>query len=109
MRNGKVAVSGWLEETADTIDDLLARFIPSSLSQAICTDISKDGMLEGPAFGMYTRLQEAFPDVVFTVSGGISSIGDIERLDALGMRRVITGKAIYEGHLTLKELQRYTR
>lgn len=109
VRNGKVAVSGWLEETADTIDDLLGRFIPSGLSQAICTDISKDGMLEGPAFGMYTRLQEAFPDVVFTVSGGISSIGDIERLDALGLQRVITGKAIYEGHLTLKELQRYAR
>lgn len=109
VRDGKVAVSGWMEETAETIDDLLRRFIPDGLSQAICTDISKDGMLEGPAFEMYTRLQEKFPDVVFTVSGGISSLADIERLDSLGLRRVITGKAIYEGRLSLKDLQKYAR
>lgn len=109
VRDGKVAVAGWLEETSDTIDDLLGRFIPAGLSQAICTDISKDGMLEGPAFEMYTRLQNEFPDVVFTVSGGISSIADIEKLDQLGLKRVITGKAIYEGRINLRELERYAR
>lgn len=109
VRNGRVAVGGWLEETSDTIEDLLRRFIPDGLSQAICTDISKDGMLEGPAFEMYTGLQQTFPEVVFTVSGGISSISDIEHLDSLGLRRVITGKAIYEGRLSLKGLQKYAK
>ncbi len=67
VRDGKVAVSGWMEATADTIDDLINRFKPHGLSQAICTDISKDGMLEGPAYDMYVRLSEEFPDVIFTV------------------------------------------
>lgn len=64
-----MAVSGWLEDTTDSIGDLIRRFLPDGLTQAICTDISKDGMLEGPSFDMYTRLDEEFPDVIFTVSG----------------------------------------
>lgn len=109
VRNGKVAVSGWLEETSDTIDCLLNRFIPSGLTQAICTDISKDGMLEGPADEMYLRLQNEFPGVIFTVSGGISSIEDIERLDSLGLKRVITGKAIYENRISLTDLRKFSK
>ena len=109
VRNGKVAVSGWMEDTSDTIDDLLNKFIPSGLTQAICTDISKDGMLEGPNEGMYTRLQSEFPTVVFTVSGGISSIHDIERLDSLGLQKVITGKALYENRISLPDLRRYVK
>ncbi|MCM1356870.1 MAG: 1-(5-phosphoribosyl)-5-[(5-phosphoribosylamino)methylideneamino]imidazole-4-carboxamide isomerase [Staphylococcus sp.] len=107
VRDGKVAVSGWLEETADTIDDLIRLFQPHGLTQAICTDISKDGMLEGPSFDMYTRLDREFPEVIFTVSGGISSIDDIVRLDNLGLKRVITGKAIYENRISLRELRQF--
>lgn len=68
------------------------------------TDISKDGMLEGPAYELYSELQTQFPQVVFTVSGGISSIDDIVRLDELGMKRVITGKALYENKISLSQL-----
>ncbi len=109
VKNGRIAVSGWLEDTADTIDSLIERFLPKGLSQAICTDISKDGMLEGPSFEMYTALNGKFPSVVFTVSGGISSIEDIVRLDALGLDRVITGKALYENRISLRDLQRFAR
>lgn len=106
VRNGKVAVSGWLEDTAETIDDLINRFRPYGLTQSICTEISRDGMLEGPAYDLYVRLNEVFPDVIITVSGGISSIDDILRLDSLGMKRVITGKALYENRISLQELSR---
>lgn len=107
VRDGKVAVSGWLEDTADTIDSLIDRFKPHGLSQAICTDISKDGMLSGPAFGLYTDLSEKYPEIIFTVSGGISSVDDIIHLDELGLKRVITGKALYEKRITLDELRRF--
>ena len=109
VRDGKIAVSGWLEDTADTIDILINRFRPHGLTQAICTEISRDGMLEGPAYPLYERLDKEFPDVIFTVSGGISSIDDILRLDEMGMRRVITGKALYEHRISLSDLSRFAR
>lgn len=109
LRDGKVAVSGWLKDTDITIDDIISRFLPSGLSQAIVTDISRDGMLQGPAFGLYTALQEKYPEVIFTVSGGISSCADIEKCVALGLKRVIVGKALYEGHVSLPELRTITQ
>ncbi len=106
-RNGKIAVSGWLEETDATVESLVKHFLPDGLTQAIVTDISKDGMLQGPNTDLYLRLQEAFPTVSFTVSGGISGLDDIKRLNDLGLRRVIVGKALYEGRVTLEELEHY--
>lgn len=104
LRNDKVAVSGWLDNTDMTIDQLLAYFLPHGLSQSIVTDISRDGMLQGPNFDLYTRLQKSYPTIDFTVSGGISGMNDIERCMQLGLRRVIVGKALYEGRVTLKQL-----
>lgn len=106
LRDGKVAVSGWLGDTDITIDDIVKRFLPGGLTQAIVTDISRDGMLQGPSFGLYTEIQAKYPDVDFTVSGGISSLADVEKCAELGLRRVIVGKALYEGHVSLKELER---
>lgn len=104
VREGRVAVSGWLEDSAQTVDALIDAFLPYGLSEVICTDISRDGMLNGPSFDLYTRLQAAYPTVTFTVSGGISSMEDIRRLDALGLPRVIVGKALYESRITLDEI-----
>lgn len=106
LRDGKVAVSGWLGDTDITIDDIVKRFLPGGLTQAIVTDISRDGMLQGPSFDLYTEIQAKYPDVNFTVSGGISSLADVEKCAELGLRRVIVGKALYEGHVSLKELER---
>lgn len=104
LRDGKVSVNGWLEDSESGIDDILNRFLPCGLQEAIVTDISKDGMLRGPATELYVDLTHRYPGVVFTVSGGISSADDIRELDRLGMRRVIVGKAIYENRITLPQL-----
>ena len=108
VRNGRIAVSGWLEDTTLCIEDLVAAFAPDGLQECIVTDISRDGMLQGPSFELYPPLQEAFPSVSFTVSGGISSMEDIRRLDALGLRKVIAGKAIYEHRITLEEITQWS-
>ena len=105
IKDEKIAIHGWLESSDMSVDDLIDRFLPNELSQCICTDISKDGMLGGPNFGLYARLQAKYDSVNITVSGGISSVDDLYKLNELGMRSVVVGKAIYEGLITFKELQ----
>ena len=107
LKGGKVSVNGWKEEVAMGIDEIVERFLPFGLKEVICTDISKDGMLAGPAFSLYTGLQEKFEGVGFTVSGGISSMEDIVKLDAMGLQKVIVGKAIYENKITLEEIRQW--
>ena len=105
LKDGKVAVSGWKEAVDMTIDDIIERF--NAVTQIICTDISKDGMLQGPAFELYKELQSRYEKIDFTVSGGISSMADIERLNDEGLRKVIVGKAIYEKRVSLKDIERW--
>ncbi len=105
VRDGKVAIQGWLADSEMTVSGLIERFLPQGLSQTIVTDISRDGMLCGPSVDYYAALQATFPTVEVTVSGGIASADDIRRLAASGLRSVIVGKAIYEGRITFKELE----
>lgn len=105
LRDGKVAVSGWTADEELTADQLIHRFRPLGLNQVIVTDISKDGMLQGPNFDLYTTLRDNHPDVIFTVSGGISSLDDLRRCRDLDLPRVIVGKALYEGHISLSEME----
>ena len=107
VREGKVSVNGWLEDLCVSIEELVDGFLPHGLSQVICTDITKDGMLQGPSFELYTDLQSRYDGVDFTVSGGISSMADIEKLNELQLRKVIVGKAIYENRITLKDIERW--
>ena len=107
VRNGKVATHGWLKDGGIGVEELVEKFLPEGLSQIICTDISCDGMLQGPNFPLYTELQQRFPTVDVTLSGGISSMNDIDRAYEEGVRAVIIGKAIYEGRITLKDLERW--
>ena len=109
IKDEKIAIHGWLESSDMSVDNLIDRFLPNGLSQAICTDISKDGMLAGPNFGLYTRLQEKYKEVDITVSGGISSVDDLYKLNELGLRSVVVGKAIYEGRITFEELKQCLR
>ena len=108
VRGRKVAVKGWLEDTDITIDSQVDRFLPKGLEEVICTDISRDGMLQGPNNSLYTDLQSRYPSVSFTVSGGISTFDDIRTLDDLGLRKVIVGKAIYENRISLKEIEQWS-
>ena len=107
VRNGKVSVNGLLEDLAVTIEELIDGFLPMGLSQVICTDITKDGMLQGPSDELYVELQSRYPSVDFTVSGGIGSMADIERLNEKNLRKVIVGKAIYENRITLKDIEQW--
>ena len=104
VRDGYVAVKGWTELSAFTLEELVGRFEPLGLRESIVTDISRDGMLQGPSSALYERLQSTYPSLSFTVSGGISSMDDIRALDALGLRKVIVGKAFYEQRITLKDI-----
>ena len=104
VRGGRIAVKGWLEEAPLTIEELVQRFLPMGLRECIVTDITRDGMLQGPSSALYRRLQSAFPQLSFTVSGGISSMEDIRQLDEMGLGKVIVGKAIYEERITLKDI-----
>lgn len=106
---GRVAINGWQDSSTTDVQTIIRRFAARGLRQTICTDISRDGMLGGPNFDLYAALQSEFPTVEITVSGGISTLDDIVRLDAMGLRSVIVGKAIYEGRITLKELERCLR
>lgn len=105
VRGRNVATHGWLKESQVSIDEIIGWFLPFGLKQLICTDISKDGMLHGPNFPLYVELKDNFPTVDTTLSGGISSMDDIRKAHELGLHSVIIGKAIYEGRITLKDLE----
>lgn len=107
ISNGKIATHGWLKTDDKGVDDLVDLFLPKGLSQAIVTEISRDGMLSGPATPLYVALQKKYPEVIFTVSGGIGGEQDIIDLDHAGLQRVIVGKAIYENKIPLKFIQEW--
>ena len=105
VRDGKVATHGWLKDSGLTLAELMDWYVPAGLTQMICTDISKDGMLQGPDFEFYVDLKRAFPTVDVILSGGISCMADIEKAAQLELHSVIVGKAIYEGRISLKEVE----
>lgn len=105
IKEGRVATMGWMDSSSDTIYDLVDKFKGGGLEQVICTDISKDGMLSGPTFELYDELQSRYNEIDITISGGISSMIDIEKLNDMGLRSVIIGKAIYENRITFDELR----
>ena len=107
VKDGHIAVNGWVDTMPLEISALVDTLLSSGLNQVICTDISRDGMLCGPSFDMYANLRREFPTVCFTVSGGISSMADIEHLDRQGEKRVIVGKAIYENKISLEDIKRW--
>lgn len=104
IRDGKVSTHGWLKDSQYSVNDLIIKYADKGLKQVICTDISKDGMLQGTNTSLYEELQADFPDIDMIVSGGVSSVDDILNLNSKGLRAVIVGKAIYEGRISLKEL-----
>ncbi len=102
--NEKIAVSGWQEGTGLNLFDFLKEYVSEGVSKIICTDISKDGMLQGSNVDLYVKIKKQFPNLFVIASGGISSMDDILKLNDKNIDGVITGKAIYEGKITLKEI-----
>jgi len=103
----KIAVSGWAEESETDIIPFIRSYVEEGIQKVISTDISRDGMLEGPAFALYKEILVHFPELYLIASGGISSMEDIHLLAEMLVPGVITGKAIYEGKVTLQEIQKY--
>lgn len=109
VKNEKIAIGGWLETTNIWIFDFIQRYMDYGILQLFCTDVSKDGKLEGPAVELYRRILERFPNLYFIASGGVSGMRDIEALQAAGCAGAIVGKAIYENRITLKELADFSK
>lgn len=100
----KIAIHGWTEQTDITIYQFLEEQMVHGLKQAFCTDISKDGLLAGPALTLYKNIVTRFPGLHFIASGGVSSVDDLKALKAIGCHGAIVGKAIYEGRISVTEL-----
>ncbi|MDR1098568.1 MAG: 1-(5-phosphoribosyl)-5-[(5-phosphoribosylamino)methylideneamino]imidazole-4-carboxamide isomerase [Tannerella sp.] len=105
-KDGKIAVGGWQETTAKELIPFIEAWQSRGITKVICTDIGRDGMLQGPSTALYKEIREALPGICLIASGGISSVKDIEALDEAGIPAVIFGKAVYEGRITLKELEK---
>lgn len=104
VKEEKIAVGGWLETTDVWIYDFIQKYIDHGVQQIFCTDVSKDGKLEGPSIELYKNIITKFPKLHFIASGGVSNIKDLEDLKAIGCSGAIVGKAIYEGRIPLKDL-----
>ena len=107
-KDKKIAISGWEETTDKELIPFIRDYYDKGITKAICTDISRDGMLQGPAIDLYKEIREQIPFLCLIASGGVSSIQDIEKLAEAGIPAVIFGKAIYEGKIQLKDLIRFT-
>jgi phosphoribosylformimino-5-aminoimidazole carboxamide ribotide isomerase len=104
VRHGKISINGWKEDSGEDLLPFLQKYVDAGVRNVLCTEISKDGTLAGPAIDLYQRIMEAYPELHLIASGGVSSKEDIEALDAAGIPAVVFGKAIYEGRIDLKEL-----
>ena len=103
----KIAISSWKEGTAIDLIPFIKDYQSKGISKVICTDIARDGMLQGPAVKLYQEMQQEMPGLYVIASGGVSSMGDIERLEEANIPAVIFGKAIYEGRISLKEIETF--
>jgi phosphoribosylformimino-5-aminoimidazole carboxamide ribotide isomerase len=104
VRDEKIAISGWLEITEIRIHDFIRKYMDKGVKQLFCTDIGKDGLLQGPSIELYKSIISEFPGLHFIASGGVSGMGDLYELQGIGCKGVIIGKAIYEGKVSTKEL-----
>ena len=107
VKGEKIAISGCAEESSHDLIPFLQNYSQKDFQYVICTDVSKDGMLQGPAFDLYKKIQNALPDMKVIASGGVSQLDDLHQLKKDRVYGVIIGKAIYEGKIELKELQEF--
>jgi phosphoribosylformimino-5-aminoimidazole carboxamide ribotide isomerase len=107
VKDGNVAVNGWKEQSGRDIYSFLEDYTSKGISKVICTDISCDGMLGGPSVALYSEILSRYQSLYLIASGGVGSVGDIERLHEAGVPAVIFGKALYEGRVTMEELRRF--
>jgi phosphoribosylformimino-5-aminoimidazole carboxamide ribotide isomerase len=107
VKEEKIAVGGWLETTDIWIYDFIQKYVEHGVQQVFCTDVSKDGKLEGPSVDLYRNIIEKFPGLHFIASGGVSSMDDLLQLEEIGCKGAIVGKAIYENRVALSDLKQF--
>ena len=105
VKGDKIAVSGWMEKTGTGLFEYLTDKQHAGIKKVLCTDISRDGMLSGPAFRLYEKIKQSFTDLYLIASGGISAVDDIEKLEESGIDAVVIGKALYENKISLNDLK----
>jgi len=105
----EVLTDGWTEGSGQRLWPLIDRYLARGAREFLCTDIAKDGTLEGPNIALYRACVERYPDAEFIASGGVSSAADLRTLAATGVTRVVTGKALLDGRLTLEEIEQFSR
>ncbi len=108
VRGENIAINGWMETTAINIYSFLEKYLARGIRQVFCTDVSRDGKLEGPSVALYQKILTRFPTIFFIASGGVSSVLDLENLRSIGCKGAIVGKAIYEGKISLQELSDFS-
>lgn len=104
VKNGRISINGWKEDSQDELIPFLENYIRQGVNKVLCTEISKDGTLQGPATALYQEVMKHFPQCHLIASGGVSSLDDLKGLDRAGIPAVVFGKAIYEGRIQLKDL-----
>ena len=107
VRNGKISINGWKEDSSEDLLPFLRKYIDAGVKNVLCTEISKDGTLAGPAIELYKEVMNAYPELHLIASGGVSSMEDILALETAGIPAVVFGKAIYEGRIDLRQLIMY--
>ena len=107
VKDNRISVNGWKEESQQELLPFLDGYTQEGIRKVLCTDISRDGMLQGPSIDLYKQIMAQFPDMHLIASGGVSGLDDIIRLDEAGIPAVVFGKALYEGRITLKDLKRF--
>ena len=107
FKGAHILINAWAEQTQLTLTDFLTDYLAAGATTFICTDVSKDGLLQGPALATYRSLVQQFPAARFIASGGVTTIADLEALAEAGLDGAIIGKAIYEGTIALPDLRRF--
>jgi phosphoribosylformimino-5-aminoimidazole carboxamide ribotide isomerase len=107
VKDEKITVGGWLETTDVDVYDFIEKYISKGIQQIFCTDVSKDGKLEGPSVELYKNIIQRFPGLFFIASGGVSSMEDLHELRNIGCSGAIIGKAIYENRITIDQLKTF--
>jgi phosphoribosylformimino-5-aminoimidazole carboxamide ribotide isomerase len=108
-KNRKIAISGWEETTEMDLIDFIKDFQKKGVQYVICTDVARDGLLQGPSLELYKEVMQEIPEINLIASGGVSSLKDLEELESAGVYGTIVGKAYYEGRISLEELSSFTR
>jgi len=107
VKNKMIVIHGWMEATDNPVFDFIEKYFAKGVQQIFCTDVSKDGKLEGPSVDLYVEIMAKFPELYFIASGGVASVQDLHTLEEIGCKAAIVGKALYENRISLTELKEF--